>query len=218
MNELDDLNKKIISCKECPRLVEYINNIARKKIRRYKDEEYWAKPLPGFGDPNARLLIIGLAPAAHGGNRTGRMFTGDSSGDWLIKALYLNGFANKDTSISRDDNLLLNDAYITAIVRCAPPNNKPTREEINNCSKYLKEELRILENVKIVLTLGSIAFKVYTSLYKLRLNFYHNAMYKLGDKFLIVSYHPSRQNTQTKRLSWDGWIAIFNKIRELLER
>ncbi len=143
MIELDKLNTRIISCKECPRLVEYISSI--KKARRYKEQEYYSKPLPGFGDINARLLIIGLAPAAHGGNRTGRMFTGDSSGDWLIKALYLNGFANKDKSISKDDGLILNDVYITAVVRCAPPNNKPTREELNNCMRYLKEELIILK-------------------------------------------------------------------------
>lgn len=215
MNELDDLNARIISCTECSRLVEYVRSI--KKARRYRDQEYWTRPLPGFGDLNARILIIGLAPAAHGGNRTGRMFTGDSSGDWLIKALYLNGFANKDTSISNDDGLLLKDVYITAVVRCAPPDNKPNKEELNNCIKYLKEELRILKNIKIVLTLGSIAFKTYTSLYNLRLKFYHNASYNIDGKTLIASYHPSRQNTQTGRLHWDEWLSIFHKVKQLLE-
>ncbi len=215
MIELDTLNARIISCKECPRLVEYIRSI--KKAKRYKEQEYYSKPLPGFGDINARLFIIGLAPAAHGGNRTGRMFTGDSSGDWLIKALYLNGFANRDKSISKDDGLILNDVYITAVVRCAPPNNKPTREELNNCMRYLKEELIILKNVKIVLALGSIAFKAYLSLYNLRLRFYHNASYSIDDKILIASYHPSRQNTQTRRLLWNEWLAVFYRIKQLLE-
>ena len=214
MNELERLNEKIISCKECPRLVEYIRSI--KKAKRYREQEYWSKPLPGFGDINARLLIIGLAPAAHGGNRTGRMFTGDSSGDWLIKALYLNGFANKCNSISRDDGLQLRDAYITAVVRCAPPNNKPSKEELNNCIKYLKEELKILKHIKIVLTLGSIAFHTYTSLYNLRLRFYHNASYNIDDKILIASYHPSRQNTQTGRLLWDEWLAVFKKVKQMI--
>ena len=214
MNELERLNEKIISCKECPRLVEYIRSI--KKAKRYREQEYWSKPLPGFGDINARLLIIGLAPAAHGGNRTGRMFTGDSSGDWLIRALYLNGFANKDTSVSKDDGLVLRDAYITAVVRCAPPNNKPSKEELNNCIKYLKEELKILKHIKIVLTLGSIAFHTYTSLYNLRLRFYHNASYNIDDKILIASYHPSRQNTQTGRLLWDEWLAVFKKVKQMI--
>ena len=164
MNELDQLNYKIYNCKRCPRLINYINSISPKK--RYKDQIYWSKPLAGFGDYNARLLIIGLAPAAHGGNRTGRMFTGDSSGDWLIRALYLSGFANKDTSINRDDGLILKDAYITAVVRCAPPNNKLLANEILNCIEYLKEEFAILPNIKIVLTLGSIAFNTYTLLNK----------------------------------------------------
>jgi uracil-DNA glycosylase family 4 len=217
LNELNTLNKQIIECKRCNRLIEYINDVAKKKVKRYNNYEYWGKPLPGFGDINARLLIIGLAPAAHGGNRTGRMFTGDSSGDWLIKALYLNGFANKETSMSKDDGLILKDAYITAVVRCAPPNNKPTREEVNDCIIYLKEELKILRNIRIVLTLGSIAFNAYTSLYNKRLKFHHNALYHLNDKTLISSYHPSRQNTQTGRLSWDEWIDVFNRIKSLLE-
>ncbi len=216
MNELDDLANRIINCRECNRLIEYISRVSSKKVKRYREEHYWAKPLPGFGDINARLLIIGLAPAAHGGNRTGRMFTGDSSGEWLIKALYLTGFANQAYSIKRDDGLILKDAYITAVLRCAPPNNKPTREELMNCSKYLKEELSILKNVKVVLTLGSIAFSTYTSLYNVRLKFAHNASYEIDGKKLIASYHPSRQNTQTRRLSWDSWFAVFANIRSML--
>jgi uracil-DNA glycosylase family 4 len=215
LNELEQLNYKIYNCRQCPRLINYINSISPKK--RYKDQIYWSKPLAGFGDYNARLLIIGLAPAAHGGNRTGRMFTGDSSGNWLIRALYLSGFANKDTSINKDDGLILKDAYITAVVRCAPPNNKPLANEIFNCIEYLKEELRILPNIKIVLALGSIAFNTYTLLNKVRLKFYHGAEYNVNSKILLASYHPSRQNTQTKRLSWNSWLDIFNRIKIILK-
>lgn len=214
---IEDLNDRIINCKECKRLVEYINYISKVKIKRYKEQEYWGKPLPGFGDINGRLLIIGLAPAAHGGNRTGRMFTGDHSGEWLIKALYLTGFANQPISISKDDGLRLKDVYVTAVVKCAPPKNRPTNEELRNCSKYLKEELSLLKNIKVVLTLGYIAFKTYTALHNLNLRFAHNKIYNIGSLILISSYHPSRHNTQTKRLTWDMWLSIFTKIRSLLE-
>jgi len=164
MQTLHVLNTRIIKCKKCPRLAKYIAGVAKVKARRYNDWEYWGKPLPGFGDPDAKLLIIGLAPAAHGGNRTGRMFTGDSSGDWLMRALFESGFANQPTSERRDDGLKLKSAYIAAIVRCAPPENKPSKEEIANCSCYLAEELKILKNVRVVLTLGAIAFNAYTSM------------------------------------------------------
>ncbi len=215
MNELNQLNNKIYNCRKCSRLISYISSISPKK--RYKDQEYWSKPLTGFGDYNAQVFIIGLAPAPHGGNRTGRMFTGDSSGEWLIKALYLTGFANKDTSISNNDGLILNNVYITAVVRCAPPNNKPLTHEIYNCMEYLKEELRILKDIKIILTLGSIAFNTFTLLNNLRLRFYHGAEYNIDGKILLVSYHPSKQNTQTKRLSWDQWLYIFNRIKTHLK-
>lgn len=218
MSSLDELNNRIIECKECPRLIKYIDNISKRKVKRYKEYQYWGKPLNGFGDNNARLLIIGLAPAAHGGNRTGRMFTGDSSGDWLIKALYQTGFANKDKSVDRYDGLILNDAYITAVVKCAPPQNKPTRDEIMNCSKYLIEEMSLLPNIKIILTLGSIAFNTFTKLNNSRLKFRHGLEYELSDKTIIASYHPSRQNTQTGRLKWDSWISIFLRIRSILDQ
>ncbi len=218
MQALHDLNARIIGCKKCPRLAKYIAEVAKTRIRRYSDWEYWGKPLPGFGDPDAKLLIIGLAPAAHGGNRTGRMFTGDSSGDWLMRALSESGFANQPTSERRDDGLKLKSAYITAVVRCAPPENKPTKEEIANCSCYLAEELEILKNVKVVLALGVIAFKAYTAMHNINgLRFRHNASYKLSDKTLVASYHPSRQNTQTGKLTWNAWMAVFRKIRRIID-
>lgn len=216
---LDELNTGIIECKKCPRLAKYIRKVAREKVKRYNDWEYWGRPLPGFGDPNAKLLIIGLAPAAHGGNRTGRMFTGDSSGDWLAKALYESGFANQPTSERRDDGLTLKGAYITATVRCAPPDNKPAMKEIENCSCYLLEELKILKNVKVVLTLGCVAFNTYTKLHNIKgLKFMHGAFYNHGDVILVASYHPSRQNTQTGRLTWEEWIKVFRKIRNTINK
>ncbi|MEM2915542.1 MAG: uracil-DNA glycosylase, partial [Candidatus Bathyarchaeia archaeon] len=162
-NALKSLAERIISCERCSRLRAYCQKIAQEKKKSFKNWAYWGKPLPGFGDSKAKLLIIGLAPAAHGGNRTGRMFTGDSSGDWLIRALYEVGLANQPLSVNRDDGLKLNSAYITAVVRCAPPGNKPNKDEIANCSLYLAEELRLLKGVMIVLTLGRIAFDTYLS-------------------------------------------------------
>lgn len=218
MKTLHVLNARIIKCKKCPRLAKHIVNVAKVKVRRYNDWEYWGKPLPGFGDPDAKLLIIGLAPAAHGGNRTGRMFTGDSSGDWLMKALFESGFANQPTSERKDDGLKLKSAYITAIVRCAPPGNKPSKEEIANCSCYLAEELKILKNLQVVLTLGAVAFNAYTSMHNIQgLKFRHNVSYKLSGKTLVASYHPSRQNTQTGKLTWNAWIDVFRKIREIID-
>ncbi len=186
------------------------------------DWDYWGKPVPGFGDPQASLLIIGLAPAAHGANRTGRMFTGDSSGQWLVKALYETGLANQPYTVSKDDGLKLKSVYVTAVVRCAPPKNRPTSEEIDNCSEYLSEELRILKKVKVVLTLGRIAFESYLKLVNgremHRLRFGHGKVYRLshGSPTLVASYHPSRQNTQTGRLTWRMWMKVFRKVRSLV--
>jgi uracil-DNA glycosylase family 4 len=186
MNSLEDsslhrINERVIQCKLCPRLSNYVQQIGKSKVKRFINEDYWAKPLPGFGDVEAKLLIIGLAPAAHGGNRTGRMFTGDSSGDWLAKALFQTGFANIPTSQFRNDGLILKDAYIVAAVRCAPPNNRPSPFEISNCSQYLLAELNILDC-----------------------------------KTLLASYHPSRQNTNTHKLTWQMWINIFKTARSLI--
>ncbi len=214
---LIDLAERITSCTRCSRLVMYREYIARVKVKRFRDWVYWGKPVAGFGDPDARLLVIGLAPAAHGANRTGRMFTGDASGSWLVKALYEIGLANKPTSISADDGLILKDVYITAVLRCAPPDNKPLKEEVSNCIGYLYEELGLLNRVKIILTLGRIAFDTYARIIGKRLEFRHGKVYRLDGITLVASYHPSRQNTQTRRLTWDSWISIFRSIKEELD-
>ncbi len=227
MHELAKLKEEIINCTRCERLSAYIREVARKKVRRYKDWEYWGRPLPGFGDERAKLLIVGLAPAAHGGNRTGRMFTGDSSGNWLAKALYETGFANKPTSEHREDGLELNGTYITAVVRCAPPENKPTKEEMENCNAYLVRELEILRNVEVILCLGSIALKgtlialkkLYPEANLKGIKFGHNLLYKPeGLPYTIItSYHPSKQNTQTGRLKWEDWIGVFEQVKAVLK-
>jgi uracil-DNA glycosylase family 4 len=218
---LHKLNSTVVECSSCPRLSAYIRQIGQVRVKRFSDENYWAKPLPGFGDPNARLLIVGLAPAAHGGNRTGRMFTGDSSGDWLARAMHETGFANIPTSQHKDDGLVLKGAYITAAVRCAPPDNKPLASEISSCSQYLAAELKILDNVKVVLALGRIAFDAYCKVAALKgLKFRHGAYYAIsgqGRKLgLIASYHPSRQNTNTGRLTWQMWLDIFKRAKSAI--
>ena len=216
--QLENLNKSIIQCKKCPRLASYIREVAKKKVKRFKDQKYWGRPLTGFGDFNAELLIVGLAPAAHGGNRTGRMFTGDSSGDWVARVLYENGFANKPTSENLDDCFNLINAYITAAVRCAPPNNKPTRVEFDNCSIYLKEELSILQNIKVIVCLGTMAFDSCCRILNIKkARFSHEKTISYKKWKIICSYHPSRQNTQTGRLKWDQWDCIFAKVRRVLK-
>jgi uracil-DNA glycosylase family 4 len=218
MKDIHLLNQKIIRCKKCSRLVSYISAVSEKKVRRFKHQRYWGRPLVGFGDFQARLLIIGLAPAAHGGNRTGRMFTGDSSGDWLAKALYENGFASQPTSISVDDGLRLIDTYITASVRCAPPQNKPTREEFDACFPYLTEEFSLLKDVKIIICLGRIAFDTCCRLLCIKdINFAHGKSFTHEHLTILCSYHPSRQNTQTGRLTWKQWSMIFIKARKFLD-
>lgn len=210
------VNERIIHCELCPRLTKYIGEVGKTKTKKYMDQVYWAKPVPSFGDPHSKLLVIGLAPAANGGNRTGRIFTGDSSGDWLVKALFETGFANKPTSISKDDGLILKDAYLTAAARCAPPQNKPNPSEISNCSQYLISEIEILEKTsKVIVTLGKIAFDAYCRVCHIKdLKFGHNLIYPVhNDKSLIVSYHPSRRNTNTGLLTWQMWINIFKTAR-----
>ncbi|MEW5840487.1 uracil-DNA glycosylase [Nitrososphaera sp.] len=220
---LDRLNGKVIECARCPRLAAYIKEVSsagKKRPRRFANDKYWARPLPSWGDPNAGLLIVGLAPAAHGGNRTGRMFTGDCSGDWLAGAMHGSGFASKPSSVSKDDGLVLHGAYITAAVRCAPPDNKPLPSEIAACAPYLEAELAILKNVRVVLALGRIAFGAYCKVAGLKgLEFAHGALYdeRQGNgRMLLASYHPSRQNTNTGRLTWEMWSAIFQTARSLL--
>lgn len=218
------LNNQITACEACPRLVVYRREVARTKRRAFRHWEYWGRPVPGFGDRKARLLIVGLAPAAHGANRTGRMFTGDSSGDTLTAALHRAGFANQPTSRHREDGLELRDAFLTAVVRCAPPKNRPTRQEQDNCRRYLARELDLLSSVRVVLALGRIAFDGYLKLLRQRgvevprLAFRHGACYALEPSLptLVVSYHPSRQNTQTGRLTEAMLDEVFGQIQELL--
>lgn len=201
----------------CKRLVSYTRLVGKNKVRRYSNEEYWAKPVTGFGDTDANLLIIGLAPGAHGANRTGRLFTGDHSGQWLMKALYEIGFSNIPSSISAKDGLILKNVFITSCLRCAPPSNKPLNSELENCSSYLVKELEILKKVKVVITLGHIAFQTYCKINELKkLQFYHLAKYRINDKHLIVSYHPSRQNTNTQKLTWPMWINVFDLAKTIL--
>jgi uracil-DNA glycosylase family 4 len=199
--------------------------VAREKRRQYRHEDYWGKPLPSFGDPQARLLIIGLAPAAHGGNRTGRMFTGDQSGDWVYRTLHRFGFANQPTSQHRDDGLMLHDAYITAAARCVPPDNKPSVAELAACRPYLLREIALLHRVRVVVPLGKIAFDAYLAARRalgspppaVRPHFAHEAVTSLPDGILLVaSYHPSRQNTQTGRLTRAMFDAIFARVRQEL--
>ena len=213
-------------CGLCPRLVEWREEVGRVRRRAYQDQEYWSKPVPGFGDLEARLLIIGLAPGAHGANRTGRIFTGDRSGDFLYRALYEAGFANQPTSVSRDDGLKLRDAYITSPVRCVPPDNKPTLEEIHTCRPYLERELVILKRVKLVVVLGGIALQGYLSILqdqgkiqsRSAFKFGHGAQFATheGGPAVLASYHPSQQNTSTGRLTAAMLADIFHTARRIL--
>lgn len=203
------LREEIVSCTRCPRLVKYRQKVAREKRKQFMNWDYWGAPLPGFGDTSAELVVVGLAPAAHGGNRTGRMFTGDGSASFLMEALYRAGFANQPTSEYVGDGLQLKAAFMTAVVRCPPPQNRPSRKELANCSSFLDRELSLLSNVRAVLTLGHVAFEGYLRRVRRkgaeipRLHFKHGQTYWLPDGFpvLIASYHPSRQNTQTGRLT-----------------
>ena len=216
MKSISTLNKKIVNCTKCPRLASYIRDVAKNKVRRFADQNYYGKPLSGFGDVNAKLLIVGLAPAAHGGNRTGRMFTGDSSGDWLTKIMYQYGFASIPTSQTLDDGLVLSNAYITAAVRCAPPKNKPTKEEMETCSDYLHQEYQILKNITVILCLGKIAYDAACKLIKVKPEkFGHNKLFEYDSVKVLTSYHPSKQNTQTGRLTWKEWSAVFQKAKKL---
>ena len=225
MDTLQQLQQTIITCRKCPRLVRWREAVAAKPPRRYLGQEYWAKPLLGFGDARARVLIVGLAPAAHGGNRTGRMFTGDRSGDWLYGALHAAGFANQANSDHRDDGLTLRDCYITAAVHCAPPGNKPALDEFRRCRPYLVQELKIFRQVKVVIVLGKIAFDSFLAAYqengciipKQRPKFGHAVSIELADGLrLICSYHPSQQNTFTGKLTKPMFQSIFDQARAAL--
>ncbi len=211
VRELEKLQQKVIRCTLCPRLVRYREKVAQEKRRMFRDWEYWGKPVPSFGDPQAELMIVGLAPAAHGANRTGRMFTGDRSGDFLFRALYEAGFASQPESHDRNDGLRLHRCYITAVLRCAPPKNKPLPQELRNCQPYLESELELLGRLRAVLALGRIAFDRYLNVIKeqvdlpprSKMRFAHGASYALPGELprLFASYHPSQQNTQTGKLT-----------------
>lgn len=222
------LRREIISCTLCPRLVRYRGKVAREKKKQFMNWKYWGAPLPGFGEAEGELVIIGLAPAAHGGNRTGRMFTGDGSASFLMRALHAAGFANQPTSEHKRDGLRLINAFMTAVVRCAPPENKPSVTELANCSSYLDRELALLSHARVVLTLGQVAFKGYLGHLKgrgacvPRLGFKHGEIYSLpaGFPVLVASYHPSRQNTQTGRLTarmMDQALASVKKVLAEIE-
>lgn len=219
------VSRDVVACERCPRLRAYCTQIAREKRRAYRDQEYWGRPVPGFGDPAARLVIVGLAPAAHGGNRTGRVFTGDSSGDWLYAALHREGFAARPESISRDDGQRLTDCWITAAARCAPPDNKPTLEELANCNPYLVAEMTLLRRARVVLALGRIGQEWWLRASgwweklppRERPPFAHAAEATLPDGMrLLSSFHPSRQNTQTGKLTREMWHRVFARARALV--
>jgi uracil-DNA glycosylase family 4 len=221
--ELVNLQSAVVRCRKCPRLVTYLREVSKNRPKRFRDWDYWGKPLPSFGDPNAQLLIIGLAPAANGGNRTGRMFTGDRSGEWLFCALHRFGFANHPDSSRLDDDFALKGCYITATIRCAPPKNKPLPEEIENCRPYFLKELDLLRNVNILVSLGQIAFVQTLKALRLRgfdlpsLKFGHGRVYPLPNgQTLITTYHPSQQNTQTGKLTRPMFDRIFRMVTKTL--
>ncbi|MCU1337510.1 MAG: Uracil-DNA glycosylase superfamily [Bryobacterales bacterium] len=225
-DSLKILNRQIVACERCTRLRTHGREVARVKRRAYLDWDYWGKPVPGFGDPHARVLLIGLAPGAHGSNRTGRMFTGDSSGDFLYRALHETGFASQAESRSREDGLELRDVFITAAGRCAPPDNKPLPAELANCRPYLERELDLLKEVRVVVTLGGVALRTYLSILRDRgvikslaaFPFGHDRVYRPapGSPILIASYHPSQQNTSTGKLTAGMLRHVFENARKLL--
>jgi uracil-DNA glycosylase family 4 len=226
MRALTVLNKTITDCTACPRLVIYRQEIARQKRKQYRDWTYWGRPVPGFGDCQARLYVLGLAPAAHGGNRTGRVFTGDRSGDWLYDALYRYGFANQALSTHQEDGLSLTDCYIGATVRCAPPENKPAPDEFQRCSRFLQDEVRLLKNYRVVITLGKIAFDHYLKTCRTQGHvmpapvhkFGHGVTYRLPwGVILLGSYHPSQQNTFTGKLTRSMFHSVFQRARKEID-
>ena len=217
-DRLERVTSEIVACRKCPRLVRYREHVARTKRAAFRDWDYWGRPVPGFGDPDARVLVVGLAPAAHGGNRTGRTFTGDRSGEWLYRALYGAGFSNQPTSVSKDDGLILRDCYIAAAVRCAPPQNKPTRIEFARCQPYLEREVMLLQNLRVVVALGAVAMDAFLRTWRAIghevpspvPNFRHGGTWQLAPLTLLASYHPSQRNTQTGRLTQ----AMFDRVFE----
>ncbi len=223
MVSLDELNQTIVACERCPRLIAHCRQVALEKRRAYRDQAYWGRPVPGLGDPQARVLMVGLAPGAHGANRTGRMFTGDGSGDFLIPTLYRAGFASQPTSTHSGDGLVYKDLYLAAAAHCAPPDNKPSGQEIANCRPYLVEHLRLLCEVSVILALGRIGFEAVLAalvesgvpLPAPRPAFAHGAEQRVGRYVLVASYHPSRQNTQTGRRTADMLDAVLARVKTI---
>ncbi|NOZ04429.1 MAG: uracil-DNA glycosylase [FCB group bacterium] len=218
------LNDAIVHCTKCPRLVAFRTRIAKEKRKQYRDWEYWGRPVTGYGSPDARLLIVGLAPAAHGGNRTGRVFTGDKSAEFLMRCLYAVGLASQPTSTRRDDGLVLNRGYMTPVLRCVPPGDKPTARELANCRPYFQSELQLLSDIKVILALGGIAFKsclkYFQSIFPITLKdypFQHNVHYRMPDgKRLVGSYHPSPRNVNTKRLTYEMMVDMLETVKGIL--
>ena len=218
MDSWDNLSDDIVNCRKCPRLVWWREKVAQEKRAGFRDWTYWGRPLPGFGDPQAELMALGLAPAAHGGNRTGRIFTGDRSGDWLFRALHGAGYANQPTSVSRDDGLRLDSAFVSAAVRCAPPDNKPTPQERDNCSPYLRRELALLQELRVIVALGRFAYDALSLALGLRRRppFGHGVEWRLPDgRTVLCSFHPSQRNTFTSKLTQEMFDAVFGRVREL---
>jgi uracil-DNA glycosylase family 4 len=232
---LERIQRDIVACERCPRLRDWCRHVARTRRRAYRDQEYWGRPVPSFGDPRSRLWILGLAPAAHGANRTGRMFTGDSSGDWLYAALHRAGFASQAESVSRDDGQRLHQTWISAAVHCAPPDNKPSKQEIESCAVFLDREWQALRKLEVVVALGGIAFKAFLELLQRQQWSIDRPRPRFGHReetvferppgvhngprrlVLLASYHPSRQNTQTGRLTRRMWHGVFRRARTLLD-
>ena len=220
---LTTIRRQVISCQRCPRLRAYCSRVAREKRAAFRDQDYWGRPVPGFGDRRARVLVLGLAPAAHGANRTGRVFTGDRSGDFLMRAMHATGFANIPTSRAAKDGLKLRDAYISAVVRCAPPENKPTPKEIANCQHHVEAELAALTNLRVIVALGKVAFDAYWRVAigrdrvpRPRPRFAHGYVFQADDiPALVASYHPSQQNTNTGKLTSNMLSEVFKKARKL---
>jgi len=223
-SKFKSLNSKITKCKKCNRLVKFRNKIAKKKRKQYLNETYWGKPITGFGDINSKILLVGLAPAAHGGNRTGRVFTGDKSADFLYRCLYKAKMSNQSTSENKNDGLKLYNTYITTALKCVPPEDKPTLLELKTCSKYFKEEMNLLKNINIIIALGKVAFdtciKFYREIYLFKnkdYTFAHGAKYQLPDnKILIGCYHPSPRNVNTKRINLDKMVKLFNDAKKIV--
>jgi uracil-DNA glycosylase family 4 len=219
MESLGQVTDEVVSCRACPRLVAWRELVAVEKRASYAADTYWGRPVPGFGDPKASLLVVGLAPAAHGGNRTGRVFTGDRSGDWVFRALWRFGFANQPTSVSVDDGLRLRGAWVSAVVRCAPPANRPTPEERDRCVPYLARELALLADVRVVVALGQFAYEAVCRLHAVRPRprFGHGVEIELpAGRTLVASYHPSQQNTFTGTLTEPAFDAVFSRAAELV--